>query len=142
MFHSLITLTAKLAFVAGLMSHPTHSTPSATHTDIVIDQAPTPISTTEECCPAGTTGSYTLDNAILTVHDAGPVPTNAGYTGTLDPNQTFTINLSADFRVLKCYGQYASEYGVPATIPASSLTPPFVTADALVSSGVCYVEVK
>lgn len=133
MFHSLITLTAKLAFVAGLLSHPTLP---PTHTDTVVDVAPAPTPT-----PIMVKGAD-IDDAIVTVHDAGPVPTNTGYTGTLDPYQTFTINLSADFRVLTCAGPYAGADGDPATIPASSLRPMFTFADSLILSGVCQVEVK
>lgn len=140
MLHSLITLTAKLAFVAGILSHPT---PPPTATATIVDAAPAAV-----CCPAGTAGSSHATPAPDTaeIGDAIsifliPQPGN-GYQGTMN-TPPGAVRRDADTRVLLCSGPtFSAPNGTPSHIPASSLDYTHGQVDALILSGTCQVEVK
>lgn len=124
MLHSLITLTARLAFVAGLLHSPIPTHPALGVT-VVTD-----------------TWVDVVDATITLAPTADRVVTNDGYMGQLDPQQSFTFRLGADYRVLTCWGSFGSADGLhPGTVPASSLSPEWTAADAFIAAGTCTVKV-
>lgn len=137
MFHSLITLTLKLAFVAGLLSHP-HPIPPPTTTATIVDTVPASL-----CCPAGTAGS---SHDVAEIGDALSIflipQSGNGYQGTMN-TPPGAVRHDADTRVLLCSGPaFSAPNGTPSHIPASSLDYTHGQVDVLILSGTCQVEVK